>query len=308
MDKESLFDKIKSKYIFQNLLSYINDKEIFLKLFIYSKSLQEKTNIILFDYQEEYFNKRIKWEDFLYFKRDFYSDYSFHKDGLKNNLRKKMMEFNINDNIIQKLVIKYFTKDTNKNQKDQYIDDNLQNIDFYSPFFDFLSKLEIFDLIFTIHISIKMIKKYNLSKYYISKFNELNKLNIKYSSLSLFFEGSDIANYLQEFKINFSQIKKLDIFQNNIGSSNDDIYKKLFPLISTANNLVYLSLSLCGFHAKGEIGPHILEFINNFKSLEYLNIKGFKFYKNFILKVNTLKTLKVSYCKKILFSKDLCLN
>ena len=141
MDKESLFEKIRSKYIFQNLLLYINDKKIFFKLFIYSKSLQEKTNVILFDYQEEYYNKRIKWEDFLYFKRDFYGEYSFHKYGLKNNLRKKILEYNINDNIIQKLVINYFTKDINKNKKESHEDENLQNIDFYSPFFDFLSKL-----------------------------------------------------------------------------------------------------------------------------------------------------------------------
>ena len=87
IENKSLLEKIKSKYIINNLLSFILDKSFFLKLFFYSKSLQNKVNIQLYDYIEEYFNKRIKWEDYLYPIN--YDDYKYKIDFLKNKFEKK---------------------------------------------------------------------------------------------------------------------------------------------------------------------------------------------------------------------------
>ena len=87
IDNKSILEKIKSKYIINNLLSFILDKAFFLKLFFYSKSLQNKVNIQLYDYIEEYFNKRIKWEDYLYPIN--YDDYKYKIDFLKNKFEKK---------------------------------------------------------------------------------------------------------------------------------------------------------------------------------------------------------------------------
>ena len=66
------------------------------------------------------------------------------------------------------------------------------------------------------------------------------------------------------------------------------------PFIEIANNLIHLSLSFCG----SVINDNSLEFINNYKSLEYLFIDDLKI-KNFQLKINTLKTLKLFNCDGI---------
>ena len=91
---ESLFTKIKSKYIINNICSYIKDENILRKLFFYSKSLQEKININLFDYQKNYANKRMKWEDYLYYYYTSYKD--FNKDILKNKLKKRLRKYKSN--------------------------------------------------------------------------------------------------------------------------------------------------------------------------------------------------------------------
>ena len=58
MEKLRLINKIKSLYIIKNnLLTYIEDDNFQLKLFIYSKSFQHKLNIKLLDYQEKLLNK-----------------------------------------------------------------------------------------------------------------------------------------------------------------------------------------------------------------------------------------------------------
>ena len=70
MENKSYIEKIKSDYIFQNILSYIEDKNILPKLFLFSKALKKKYNIDLLKYHEEYFNKRIKWTDYLCFTQN----------------------------------------------------------------------------------------------------------------------------------------------------------------------------------------------------------------------------------------------
>ena len=69
MEQNSILEKIKSSYNFKNILFYIKDQKFFFKLFKYSKSLQKKASIELFDYQKDYYNKRIEWEKYV----DFYS-------------------------------------------------------------------------------------------------------------------------------------------------------------------------------------------------------------------------------------------
>ena len=170
---ESLFTKIKSKYIINKICYYIKDENILRKLLFYSKSLQGKINITLFDYQKNYVNKRMKWEDYIYYDYSSYKD--FNKDNLKNKLKKDLENINpIDNNTIQKIVIDYFR---NKKYKNKYS----ERIDIYSPFFDLLSKTEFFNN-FTIYISMVMIEECKLEKEYISKFHELNNANINYSS------------------------------------------------------------------------------------------------------------------------------
>ena len=307
MDNESLYEKIKSKYIFNTILSFINDKKVILKLFFYSKSLQNNSNITLFDYQEEFYNKRINWEDFLYSKNNI-NVWSFHKDELSKKLKKKLLEYKIDDNTVQKLVINYFRKNikSKKETNRMNTDENSYYINFYSPLFDFLSKTEIFDLIFTIQLRVTTSKENNLHQYCISKFNELNKLNIRYSSLSIYFTIDEIDEYLKEYNINFAQLKKLYINFDTMSRENYNLVNTFFPLIRSAYNLVYLSMSLTGYFYENKIGPSTCEFINSFKSLEYLSLQFFKFNSNFTLNLKTLKTLELYTCINIGLTKDVC--
>ena len=106
----------------------------------------------------------------------------FNKKKLKKDFKEKLSEYNINDDdIFKKIVIEYFRNLSNEIKNRKITNKFLQFIDIYSPFFDFLSKTELFDEYFTIQLSFYTIKECNLEKDYISKFNEMNKLNLKYS-------------------------------------------------------------------------------------------------------------------------------
>ena len=295
-NNESLFEKIKSKYIIKNICSYIKDENILRKLFLYSKSLQEKIFIKLFDYQEGYVNKRIKWEKYLYSNE--YTDYMyFSKDKLKKQF-KKDLEYLIpvDNDIIQKIVINYFSKK-------KYESDYSEHIDIYSPFFDILLETEFFGNIFIIQFLMEIIKKCKLKKDYISKFKELNKLNINYTSIDFYFDDDEDINFLKDCNINFNQLKKLVIRKQLFKKTyNEQLFKSLFTLIHTANNLVYLSLNIPNKDIK--ISNDSFEFINNFKFLEHLELDSFEFATTFIFKIKTLKNLKLILCKNITFEKD----
>lgn len=87
-------ENINSKYILQQICSFINDENFILKLFAYSKSYQAKFNIKLINYQKQCILNRC-------FENDFYKiinsisrgridedieNYFFSKFGLKLKL------------------------------------------------------------------------------------------------------------------------------------------------------------------------------------------------------------------------------
>ena len=55
--KNTELSKIKSKYIFETIFSYIKEDDFILRLFINSKSLKEKSGITIFDYQFNYLKR-----------------------------------------------------------------------------------------------------------------------------------------------------------------------------------------------------------------------------------------------------------
>jgi len=278
-------------------------------LFKYSKALQKKINIELIDYQIEYCNKRIKWELYLEFHSYFFSE------TYKKYLKQKIIDCNIDENIIQKVAVNYFTNPKNiiETKFPHYfnpyprINKGKRYIDIYSPFFDCLSKNEKFNEIFLFNIPLHKKEKDKIKNDYISIFNKLNKLSKKFTSLSLefgYWNANDIPNYLKDFKINFNIIKKLEIIKGPAEYIKDKkFYINILPFIEIANNLIHLSLSFCG----SVINDNSLEFINNYKSLKYLFIDDLKI-KNFQLKINTLKTLKLFNCDGITLTNNSNLN
>ena len=121
----------------------------------------------------------------------------------------------------------------------------------------------------------KLIRKSDLKNDYISKFNELNKLNINYSSIYIFFEEVEDIDFLKDCNINFNQLKKFEIKKRRgkiIYSQN--LFKSLLPLINTDNNLVYFPLYINN-NSVFNLSKDSFEFINNFKFLEHLELNFF---------------------------------
>ena len=300
MENISIIEKIKSNYNIQNILSYIDDKNILTKLFFHSKKLQGKYNINIFDYQEEFFNNRIKWEDYLCFTSNTLES-EFKKDHLKKQLNKKLSDYNCNieDKIIKKIVTNYFCNNKKTKYQVNIDNENFYHIDIYSPFFDILSKLEIFDEIFLIQIPLNLIKECRLKKDYITIFK---KLNLKISSIGINIEDVDEIKYINDLKIDFNQLKKLHIHQIQTNTSNNSqLANKILSLIENANKLIYFSLSL-NFQF---INRKSYEFINNCKSLEYLNLRDIKFASGLTLYLPNLKKLDLVFCDNVILSKKI---
>ena len=309
IENKSILEKIKSKYVItNNILSFITDKTFFLKLFFYSKSLQNKFNIQLYDYIEEFLNKRIKWENYVSVAHD--NDFKIY--FLKNKLDKKLMEYNLkDDNMIQKIAINYLNKNC-ENKKinskiELYKEDPHYSIDIFSPLFNYLLKNDSLSSL-AIIIPMKRIKKHNLDKYYISKFNELNELKVKYNSLNLSFNKCEQINDLADIKINTNYIEKLTFFLDCYCLTENCLSKKfensIFNLIQNFHNLIYLSLVFENYNTSSKS----FTFINQLKYLKYLKLYRIRFIDIFTLKLSNLKILVIFLCKNIEITNDVFSN
>ena len=205
--------------------------------------------------------------------------------------------------------IKNNQKKINKKNKHSRRNQDYGYIVFFSPFFDSLSKSEDFNKFFTILISIYKINRYDLAQYYYGKFYNLNNLNIKYSSLRFEYENGDYVDYLEDIPINYSQIKKLELYNNSVldgiyGTENEEEYEEsktnsiVFPLMVNATNLVHLSITyITSLIIKAS--PKPFEFINTFKNLEYLKLDSLNFESKFVLNLATLRYLELRHCANI---------
>ena len=312
MEKESFIIKLNSKYTIQNIFSFLEDKNFLLKLILYSKSSQEKMNIQLKDYQIIFMNNIIKWKDYLI--NEEYGD-NFNKNKLKEKLINDISKHNIkyDENIMTKSFIycmKNNPKKINKKNKNSRRKQDCGYIDFFSPFFDSLSKSKNFNEFFKILISIYEINKYNLPQYYYDKFNKSNNLNVNYESLRFEYGNGYYVDYLKDIPMNYNQLKKLELYNNSVfdylldKENNEEKYEEsrtnsiVFPLMANATNLIYLSICyILSFYTK--INPKTFEFINTFKHLEYLKLGSLNFESKFILSLNTLRYLELRLCSNI---------
>ena len=307
MNVQSLLEKIKSKYILEEILSYIK-QEYKLKIFVHSNLYQKKLNLKLLDYQVAYINQfGMDINDYLFFDYNKIKEENFQKDYLKKKLENDIFERNLDYNLIQLIFTNYFEdfiRKTKENKNDFTKGGFL--IDVLSPFLDAIIKTEAFEFIMEIPLLLNGIKKFNLKEDYISTFDKLNKSNVKYTKLDIEFFDPIEMEYLKDFNINFSHIKKLTVSQNNdfyldVFSSYDFILKTLFSFKNIENNLIYLDLQLTN---KERINADYMGNLNNFKSLEILYLNGFNFIPTFVLKLKNLKELKLQYCDNILFGEE----
>ena len=323
-ESKPLLAKINSKYIYNIIFDYIKDTKFKLKFFINSKLFQKLSNIALIDYQEQYINKfNLNPNDYLSNsnKNNFFSFDENNKDYLKQNLEEKLSKYKIDINLYKTYIVNYYKKCFNNYQKNQRkIQDEDYKINIYSPFFDCLSKSDIFEY-FNIEIPIDYIKENKCENDYISVFDKLNKQNLNYSSLYYYFED---INDINEFKINinFSQIKRLKLEQkyknkfgiNEVENNNKKKEKEeqnifflnFLSYKNFENNLLYLNFIINENNYK--IDSNLFSNINNFKLLEELKLDNFDFDQTFILNLYNLKFLSITYCKNITFSENTFLN
>ena len=299
MQKEKLINNIKSKYMLNYILSYIKDQIFKEKLFLYSKKLQLKFDINLIALKENYL-KKIHFDKFLYIE-----PYLFEKDALTIKYNNFLKESKINKEKIENIIYEIFENKQIKDIDEEDIDkikDNEHLINIESPLFKLLSKTKNFSKIFTIYISQDIIDEHKLKSNCIQFFNNLNNLDINYTSI--FYKLNDLnkINYLKEINIDFNKIKRLTLKIENIDNSNEINYffKDLFSFNNIKNNLIYLEINF----GNNSIDPVSFEDINNFKLLRYLHLENFNFSQQFKIKLNELILFSIISCQNILLTEN----
>ena len=300
----NLFLKIHSNYIIDNISSYIFDQNYIYKLILYSKCIQSKVNINLLDYIKEYSNLKkglINLEDYIFDEKIKFDKKS--NNILSNRLKTDLLKYKISEGNLKKYALNYFKKYLNRNEFCLY--EHSINIDLDSPLFDFLAKTYFFNQIFNIVIYSTNNEEYN--SLYLPKFEELNKLTCKYSSLFLIYfesirEKEKSKNILNELNINFEQIKKIIIYCNSwIHINYNNLFNDLFKQ-KIQNNLVYLEFKSIGICH--EITLENIDGINNLILLEYLILNDVYPNSTFNLKLTNLKHLKLVKCYNISFTEN----
>ena len=282
MEEQNLFKKIKSKYIYEIINSYIKSLNFIYQLIAHSKSEQKRFDINLFNYKNLYYSKRIdlsKWND--------------DKDFL-NELK---IIFRCEDEAINYFLI---------NKPNIY--ENSLILRFESPLCDSFLKNDLIKY-FDIFIPILYMRENNSLELYKNKLKEFNESNSKYYSLYLQFGNPYDIKTINSFHLKFNQITKLKIDLFNFRFH----YNPLFSINDIKYNLIYLSLTnieinyrygLYPPESKQEIDASILQIINELSSLKYLNLSGFYFDKIFVLTLSHLKKLSIKNCKNIKFERN----
>lgn len=288
MEDKSLIMKLTSKYIIKHIFTYIEDEDIVYNIFRYSKYFHETLDLNIKKYY--ILTKEIYWDKYL--------NYLFNLPN--TNLNKKYSElldtYKLDDNEIQEFIVKFYNKILKNDEKNDLYE-NKKLISFDSPFFNAISKAGLLEKLFDIEIPKNV--KYCSESYINSlrdKIDNLNKSNIKYSSLFFVGEPQFDANfYRKNLNIHFNHIKSL-----NINTYLFDINKFFYD--NMENNLVYLKLFI---ENQIEIDSNRFDKINGFKSLKYLYLKNMRFISPLILKINDLVVASFSFCKNILFENNI---
>ena len=289
-------NKIKSKYICKLIFNITYDNLKY-KLFSHSKHFQEILGIKLIDYKEKYWIKKgIKLDDYLTLKsQKNYNPNYINKIYLYESLNSFIKKNSIDLDSLKSYLIEFYQNQ--KNLKKQKL-----LLDIFSPFFEELSKSDCFDL-FIIPIEIDLIEKNQFISDYRKVFENLNKNGLNNICIKINFRNEKDIKVLKDIDINYEQIQDLDII--NIGNEKninyDNIFEQLIFAPNFGKNLKKLNLKI--HDVWGQINNiKNFETINNFSNLLSLELNGFKFQKNFKLKLNNITSLILRNCSGIVLS------
>ena len=311
MEQKSFMERIKSKITLNYIFSYISEKKKY-QLIMHRKKLQNILNINLQRYKTQSF-RLCKDFDFLRFLSTDNLDINAlniedYKNILKTKYEEELKNHNLEKGKYRKLIDEYFENycneiyNNNKNKEeinDNIFDNNLK-IDIYSPFYEMLTKKEIFEKLFVIKIPLNLIFKHKLMDDYSNAINVLNKIRPNFSSF--YFEVNDLSDekqlYVKRFIESLTALKKV-IFkfprEINLYKSLNDI----FELSKIKNNLLYLEIkSDLGQFIEGNKFETVFDQLTNLEELRLDNAPSFEFRKN------NIKYLYLSNCYSVRFTEN----
>lgn len=345
MENESMLEKINSIYIHEKIYEYIKDVNFKHKLFKHSKHYQKILELDNSSYKEKYiFQTKINFNDYLCCYSLFNGKpKDFDKNILSKKLEEDLKKHHLNINTVYEFLDNYFGKikkkideiekekkeqkdkdkskksnnSNNVNKTDKNNDNNsnpnkkdyvINQISIFSPFYEHISKTDYFEILKMI-ISSKLIEKFNIKGDYISAFEQINELNLKYPILEYHYKDSNDINYLKDLKIRFGKVKRFTAthdFSIYI-KDYDYFFKTFFSFNNIEKNLVYLNLFI-GCNRDLRIESNSIRNLNSCTSLEILELKSFKFKTTFVFNLKNLEKLILKNCENFTFEEDSCLN
>ena len=260
--------------IINHIFEYTDENNFKHKLFNYSKYFQKRLNIQSYEY-------KYKSNALIFLRLEkFYLCKENEKEIKAQNLEEYLNYFNITKEDIYNYI-------RNESYKSNYSFRDF--IDIYSPLFEFLSKKDNFEF-FLIKVEKEPKDNYNKA------FNELKLINANYS-IDIHIDNNDDINYFfKKTNINFNKLKGISI-TNKDGIDNNILFKSFFSFNDLKNSLTCLKIE---FNVMNKIvDANIMDDLNNFKSLSVLHLFNIIFENQFILKINSLKQLKIFFCENI---------
>ena len=243
--KSDIFDKIKSKMIFQTIFSFMPNQYYKLKLFKNSKQFQSKLGIELKDYKIAHIMKKKSIELKKYFSFEDNFKKVEDKAILKTNLENDLNELNLNIDLksFEECALNYFCDENN--------DEDGIKLDIYSPFYEYILKGGLKEQIIELIIPINKIINFQLKNDYLSAIEKLNHSAINKDNIwiNYIYNNYDELNYLIDLKFNFKLIKKIALIKEKESKTNEDnknniqetlcdkLDKTVFSLPDIQNNL-----------------------------------------------------------------------
>ena len=310
-NSREVLHKLKSIYIFANILKYIKDKNFKFKLLKYSNSLKEKYNLKKNDYINKYIDFVFNEED----QKSLFSSSLFCYDCKKCSEYKESIKDYSKKYKIEKSVFEQYLLNIIEKRIEKTIPNEVK-ISIFSHFFKQIIQKYIDNL--TLEIDIESINKYNLKNDCYNIFDMMNKSNINYSSLyfekieeeknfikNLFSKKTNYQTFFNSLNINYDIIKKLSCRYDvdfNKKNGSEIFYKSLLSCFHNKSNLIYLNLAIYGIQ-------NDIDIINEFKSLKKLYLRGFVFdKKKLIISLLNLEEISLKYCKHIILDEQAMSN
>ena len=216
-EEKSFLNYLKSNYIFDEITSYIEDKNFKFKLLNYSKELKEKFNIKKNVNINKYLDYCIKEKDKkTLFLSSLYSCDCKKFSGYQKTVKEYTKKYNINKNVLEEYILYLIENNIEKESSDEI------TIDICSPFLNhyiknFLQKLHF-------EIDIKIIHNHNLNNDVSNIFKMMNESNINYKSLNINLD-QDYQEENNFFKKIFSRNINFNNFFNSLNIKYDTIEK-----------------------------------------------------------------------------------